>query len=158
MEEWCEIKEYPGFKISSEGCVMGITRIRKLQPDTKGYLRVKLKNSETKKVHRLVAQAFIPNPLNLPQINHKDGNKQNNRVDNLEWCDNSHNQKHAHLIGLKSHVGSRHPNTNLSEAQALEIRKSFLTKDFTRKMLALKYGVSEHVVKDIRANKRWTHI
>ena len=53
-------------------------------------------------VHRLVATAFIPNPNNLPQINHIDGNKNNNCVENLEWCDNSYNQQHAINTGLKS--------------------------------------------------------
>ena len=53
-------------------------------------------------VHRLVATAFIPNPNNLPQINHIDGNKDNNHVSNLEWCDNGYNQRHAMEHGLKS--------------------------------------------------------
>ena len=58
-----------------------------------------------KTVHRLVAIHFIPNPLDLPQINHKDGDKSNNRVDNLEWCTASHNAIHAHRSGL--HLGSK---------------------------------------------------
>lgn len=72
--------------------------IMKPQPDPKGYLRIQLsldKQKTTHKIHRLVAQAFIPNPNNLPQVNHKDGIKHNNIVSNLEWCDNAYNQKHA---------------------------------------------------------------
>lgn len=53
-------------------------------------------------IHRLVAEAFIPNPDNLPQINHIDGNKDNNCVSNLEWCDQSHNFQHAYNLGLVS--------------------------------------------------------
>lgn len=70
--------------------------------DKKGYLNFdfRRKGGKTVKVHRLVAETFIPNPNNLPQINHKDGNKQNNCVKNLEWCDNSYNQIHAHKTGL----------------------------------------------------------
>ena len=78
-------------------------RVLKIRTDKKGYATVSLsKDGKQKigKIHRLVAQAFIPNPLNLPQVNHIDGNKTNNNVFNLEWCDNSYNQKHAHETGL----------------------------------------------------------
>jgi len=61
------------------------------------YKDKKYKNYQ---VHRLVAQTFIPNPNNLPQINHIDGDSLNNRINNLEWCDNSHNLKHAVETGL----------------------------------------------------------
>lgn len=70
-----------------------------------GYMQARLsKNNKhgLKSVHRLVAQAFIPNLENKPQVNHIDGNKQNNRVDNLEWCNNSENQLHAWKLGLQT--------------------------------------------------------
>lgn len=70
-----------------------------------GYTQARLsKNNKhgLKAVHRLVAKAFIPNPENKPQVNHIDGNKQNNRVDNLEWCNNSENQLHAWKLGLQT--------------------------------------------------------
>ena len=70
-----------------------------------GYMQARLsKNNKhgLKSVHRLVAQAFIPNPENKSQVNHIDGNKQNNRVDNLEWCNNSENQLHAWKLGLQT--------------------------------------------------------
>lgn len=73
--------------------------------DNVGYKQCNLYKDGKKKyvrVHRLIAEAFIPNPLNLPQINHKDGNKLNNNVDNLEWCDNSRNTKHAFDNNLTS--------------------------------------------------------
>ena len=62
--------------------------------NSKGYPQVNL-NSKPKRVHRLVAETFIPNPRNLPQVNHIDGDKTNNHVSNLEWCDNQYNTEHA---------------------------------------------------------------
>ena len=79
-------------------------KVLKIRTDKKGYATVGLcKDGKQKvgKIHRLVAQAFIPNPLNLPQVNHIDGDKTNNNMFNLEWCDNSYNQKHAWKYGLQ---------------------------------------------------------
>lgn len=78
-------------------------RILKLQTDHKGYARVSLGKRKTLAVHRLVAKSFIPNPQNKPQVNHIDGNKQNNCVENLEWCTNQENQIHAIKTGLNDH-------------------------------------------------------
>ena len=68
-----------------------------------GYLTVSLRGS-TKTIHRLVAETFIPNPLNLPCVNHKDGNKLNNHVSNLEWVSYGENNSHAIRIGLKKSI------------------------------------------------------
>ena len=71
-----------------------------------GYKRVRISldnKRQTHYVHRLVAEAFIKNPDKLPQVNHKDGDKTNNHFENLEWCDNGYNQRHAIEMGLKIH-------------------------------------------------------
>ena len=83
------------------GCVL------KLQLNRKGYpvVRISYKNRKSSaKIHRMVAIAFIPNQMNLPQVNHKDGNKLNNHIDNLEWTDNLSNMRHAVANGLTRHV------------------------------------------------------
>ena len=98
-EIWCPIKGYESqYQVSDQGRVkslkFGKERIRKQVRIPKGYLQVQLwKNGEMKwyLVHRLVAQAFIPNPNNLPEVNHKDEDKENNSVQNLEWCDRKYN-------------------------------------------------------------------
>ena len=99
MEIWRDIDGYNGmYQISNKGRVKslynGSERILKLWDNGRGYLRVYLTKENTSKyirVHRLVARAFIPNPHNLPEVNHKDENKKNNYVENLEWCDRRYN-------------------------------------------------------------------
>lgn len=116
IEEWRPIQGYEGlYEVSTTGKVRRIAdwvgynngyrkAIGELsQAKSKGYLNVRLcKNGiqKTYRAHRLVAQAFIENPYNYPQVNHIDGNKQNNCVSNLEWVTVSQNNKHARDTGL----------------------------------------------------------
>lgn len=94
-------------EVSEEGQIRsllrGVPRILKTQTDNKGYQRVRVTINRQKmsfKVHREVAKAFISNPDNLPQVNHKDGNKGNNHISNLEWITNKENCHHAIQNGL----------------------------------------------------------
>lgn len=75
-----------------------------LEKTAKGYIRVTLTSNKVKRkhrVHRLVAEQFLPNPNNLPQVNHIDGDKTNNHINNLEWCTQSENIQHAYKTGLR---------------------------------------------------------
>ena len=106
QEIWKDVKGFEGkYKVSNLGNIYSIKKDIIISPtyNHKGYLRVSLYNKKQYilTIHRLVAKAFIPNPKNLPQVNHKDGNKTNNCVENLEWCDNSYNIKEAYRLGLK---------------------------------------------------------
>lgn len=101
-EIWKPIKDFEYYFISNFGRVkstkFGKERILKLTKDKDGYSIVNLyKNNKSKtfKVHRLVAEAFLPNPYNLPQVNHKDENPQNNIASNLEWCTASYNNNYG---------------------------------------------------------------
>lgn len=105
---WKDISGADGYQVSDDGFVRSLPdidargrfmpgRILRAKVTEKGYEAVTI-DGRTHRVHRLVAQAFVANPFNLPQINHKDGHKRNNRVANLEWSDNSANQKHRYAV------------------------------------------------------------
>ena len=130
MEEiWKDIEGYEGtYQVSNLGRVRSLdryvpfgtnsSRLRKIsgkvlkqQPHNKGYCVAQLsKDSKLSLylVHRLVATAFIPNPMNKEMVNHKDGNKQNNNADNLEWATRQENEDHAFRTGLKKCLGPDH--------------------------------------------------
>ena len=91
---------FPDYRVYPDGRIYSLIRHKVLKPsiDKGGYLSVELFNSEGSKrmlVHRIVAKAYIPNPMNLPQINHIDENKSNNAVDNLEWCTAKYNMRYG---------------------------------------------------------------
>lgn len=108
---------FSGYTIREDGLVVSrFGRPIKHQVGKNGYVRVELWNCSSGRkylLHRLLAHAFIPNPENKPQVNHIDGNPQNNALNNLEWVTQSENQLHAYKIGLQK--GYRKPG-KISEA------------------------------------------
>lgn len=129
-----------------------------------GYKRVKLsavnKDSPTP-VHRLVALAFHPNPLGLPQVNHINGDKGHNHAENLEWVSNAENQRHASRTGLhETKRGADHNMAVLTDEQVRAIRQE-LSKSSYRGQLAevgRRFGVSKHCIFDIKRGRSWSHV
>ena len=107
-------------------------------------------------VHRLIAVNFIPNPKNKPAINHKNGIKTDNRLDNIEWSTYSDNNQHAYNTGLKKR-GEHHVNSKLTEVQVCEIREK-LKNGESNILIANFYNVGNCTISEIKHNKRWKHI
>ena len=140
MEEiWKPIKGYEGlYEVSNLGRVKSLKRwhhprenILKNWFTTDGYCATTLsKNSKYKHIrtHRIVAQTFIPKEMNKEEVNHKDGNKLNNCVDNLEWVSSSENQKHAYKLGLHKPSGCATTNRKRIRCIDLDIEKESLSE------------------------------
>lgn len=162
-ENWREVEYYSKYKISTFGRLLsfhkGVPHIVKPYLDTKGYLYYRLSKNGKKKacaVHTLVANAFIPNPDNLPEVNHEDGNRFNNCVDNLKRVTLSENRLHAYRIGLQE----RRYNAKLTDEQVRYVREVYkpYDREFGSAALARKFQVSERVMHDTIHQKRYKNI
>lgn len=127
---------------------------RVLQPNTKGYLRVSI-NKKNLFVHRLVAEKYVPNPENKPQVNHIDGNKLNNNYKNLEWVTNKENRSHAMKKGLHL-VGEKCSYSKLNNEKVKFIRKykDLITIDEFSKI----FNVSKSTIKDVINFHTWKNV
>ena len=146
------------YEISKEGKIYSLKNNKRKEIigfiDKYGYRRVLLyENGKRKRyfVHRLVATKYIPNPENKTQVNHKDGNKLNNSVENLEWVTPKENIQHA--IKLKLRTAG---NNKLTECQVKEIKLLFKTKSM--KEISEIYNVSVSCIKHIHANNTWKNV
>ncbi|WP_373768472.1 NUMOD4 domain-containing protein [Jeotgalibaca porci] len=162
FEVWKDISGYEGiYKISNLGRVLSVARIDKrgwkrkekiLKPALNdwGYKFVVLQDKKSKVVHRLVAKEFCANPKHKPYTNHIDGDKTNNRAENLEWVTHQENILHACRSGLrKTPKGENNHNARLRNKQAEEIRSEYKKSEVTHKQLAEKYNVSDSVIQKV---------
>lgn len=159
LGEGCQtIPGYPGYLVSKSGEVYSRQRgrVSRLRPGVKpgGYEFVGLRGLDGatayKMVHRLVAEAFLPNPSALPTVNHRDGRKRNNHVHNLEWASHQDNIKHAIKNGLMR-VGPGRPQTKLTAKQVRHIR---LARGSYRE-IGEKFGICAQSVCNVKNGKTY---
>jgi hypothetical protein len=150
MKEIWKTIEGHNYEVSNFGRIRNkkTKRISKLEIHDGRYYRVKL-NNRNYKVHRLVALYFIPNPDNKPEINHKDGNKLNNCVDNLEWCTPEENMIHALEKGLIK---------RLNPIDVINIYNDCWVEQMRVKDVAIKHGVTVAIVDTIKYKRAYKDI
>jgi len=149
-----EVKFGIGYRTTKE-------KILKFGLGSNGYYFVNLSvNGKImiKYVHRIITETFIPNPDNLPQVNHKNGDKFDNRVSNLEWCTSQQNISHSLSTGLAKQNGEDSHFAKLTEKQVKEIRNKYIPRKYTLAMLAKEYNVSHATILKIIKNKSWKHL
>ena len=176
MEIWKDIEGYEGhYQVSNLGRIMSIERLTTSKSEKKprkfggiylkyqdndGYKMVSLcKNSIQKymSVHRIVGKAFIPNPNNCPDINHKNLNKSDNRVENLEWVTEKQNIQHAIANGRINHIfGENNHKSILTWELIKQIREEYLLNNkISQSALGKKYGVSKYAITAVISNEHW---
>jgi hypothetical protein len=175
-EVWKSIPEYPSYEASNWGRIRSIDRTstlvnqggeckrringRVLKPSAHPrttYFPIALcekGKTTTRLVHRLVASAWLEKSIGKSDVNHIDGDKQNNRIENLEWVDKSDNRRHAFRIGLQTACGENNSQSKLTKEDVLLIRNS--TKGTVA--VAKEFRVSPATICDIRKGRSWTHI
>lgn len=173
-EIWKDIQGFEGYyQVSNKGKVRSVERwernrtlkhkMRKSFGLPNSYLRLRLMRNNAfkiKYVHRLVAEAFIPNLENLPQVNHKDGNKRNNNVENLEWVTPSQNIKHAYKFILSPTInkGENNNGAKLTNDNILQIRSLYTAGNISQRKLGNLFKISHGHISCIINRKVWKHI
>lgn len=163
-EEWKSLPEYIGIEVSNLGRVRKNTRkhhndvISEFCKDRDGYCRCTVQKVDGKKssqpVHRLVAKAFIPNPENKTCVNHKDNDRANNRVDNLEWVTPKENVYHSFVCGDRKKLKDVQRTTVLTDFQVSQIARlrTIYAVNQISKLLNIKYSTLKNIIR--RVNKR----
>jgi hypothetical protein len=169
---WVDIPWHPGYQAHPAGVIRSRWIRRSFQPpilgsdwsivkthDTSGYKYVYFGSTPLSKLHRVIAELFVPNPERKPLVNHKNGDKADNRAANLEWVTHSENSLHASRV--LGYCGERRPKAILSEVNVREII-GLLAEGISPYSISLRYRskfpVNERTIRSIRDGKNWRHI
>lgn len=172
-ERWLPVKGFKNYLISNTGRVQSLPRTvafgsgrRKVagrffgdSVDPSGYSKVSLSENgvvHKRWTHRLVAESFIPNPSQLPEVNHVNGNKLDNCVNNLEWVSRSSNMQHAHRTGLIDNRGANHGMAKLTDSDVATIR--LYRGKVSQRECASKFGISQQWVSSIQRGLAWGQV
>lgn len=162
--EWKTFRDTP-YEVSDTGLVRRNAKILKPQKNSKGYLRMSMSyNNQRPKhfVHKMVAELYVPNLDNKPQVNHKDGDKLNNHSANLEWVTPEENYAHGVRLNLykSEYKGESVPNAVLTEDDVRTIRQLCIKghPELGYEGLGKQYGVSGQHIKNIVLRKKWKHV
>lgn len=154
---WVDIDDK--YEVSEDGHIRNrkSKRILKEFVGTDGYLRTQF-NGKTQSVHRVVASAYLPNIEGYEQVNHKDGNKTNNHVSNLEWCTRAQNMKHAYTMGLKNSDGENNGRHKLTWQDVEYIRAHYKRGDtnFGAQALARQFNVARQTICAVAHGQNWS--
>ena len=158
IEDYRKLREYPMYRIYNTGKIYSkyYKKFIHQHDDNSGYLQVTLRGihgRKTIKTHILVAKAFIPNPYKLPEVNHKDCNKYNNKVTNLEWVSRHDNMKHASIYSYKY----REELSPLTQDH-VRLIPILLKYGFSIKLIASLYRVGHVTIRNIIQKKTWKHL
>ena len=174
-EKWKIIEEFPKYLISNEGRIKILSTLedKKVFVKDDGYIATTLGNGKQnyRYVHRLVAEAFVKNKHNKPQVNHINGIKGDNRAENLEWVTPSENIRHAIDTGLlkykkkeeeikksKYSKGEKISSSKLSPEEVIEIRVLWEYREYKQTELADMFNVDPRTINHVITRRQWKHI
>lgn len=178
-EIWKDYPQYPErYQVSDHGNVRNkpfmkqstnkggpysfLTKQKQLIPllNDDGYWQLRLQVDGvkfTRKIHRMVAETFLENPENLPSVNHKNSSRQDNSVDNLEWCTERYNVQHGYDSGSNSNAGEKHPRALLNNEIVLNIRELEI-EGLTCKEISDRLDFKYHTIHKVLHRKNWKNV